>query len=276
MATLNGYYLNKHVTQFDGSRYAGYNCTPTSGANGVAATTGGAIQVSGAYIRSRLPRWRETDPSLPGWSLNDLDTALGFLAGGFEVRTGQGWSEVMYRLGHGQYTVIQGASWVFSNSTCSGAFNGKHCIGVHPATRVVSLRRQHWIDDPICKTGRWEYDSVIRNYATKLYSGIFFGNFARTVPRVGTAPSTGGNMIVPQQLIHVITTTYARIYSAPNKAAGTNTNIHPNTKLRKFGGVTGWQMVEWVYGGKKQYVWIKSDTVKVHPEPLTCIDGKCP
>lgn len=276
MASLNGYYLNKHITQFDGSRYAGENCTPTSGANGVAASTGGKIVRSGAYIRSLVPRWAETDPSNPGWSLTDLDRAMRYIGVGFDIKSGQGWSTAMNLLGGGHYLVIQGESWVFSNNTCSGAFNGRHAIGVHPATRVISLRRQHWIDDPICKTGRWEYDSVIRKYATSISTAILFGAYTNKVPRTNIAPNAGGPMIIPQQLIHVVTTKETRIYSAPNLAAGTPSTLPAGRKLRKFGGFVGWQMVQVNYGGKQQYVWVKSDSVKLHSEPLTVIDGTCP
>ena len=81
---------------------------------------------------------------------------------------------------------------------------------------------------------------------------------------------------IPQQLIHVVTNKEARLYSAPNLAAGTPTTIPKGRKLRKFGGFVGWQMVQVNYGGKQQYVWLKSTDVNLHTEPLTVIDGTCP
>jgi hypothetical protein len=104
----------------------------------------------------------------------------------FDNRTGQGWSAVVSALDAGQYVELQGDSDRFSDATCSGEFDGDHAIGVHPAFRVVSGRRQRWIDDPICPTGRWEYESVLHAYASKLIPSIGFGVFTVPVPKVPT------------------------------------------------------------------------------------------
>lgn len=225
MATLGGYYLNPHKTQFDGSRYASQNCTPTSGANGANASTGGRINKSGGQIRALIPRSAETDPRTPGWSLVDLDRAMAKIGVPFDNRTGKGWSAILAALKNGNYVALQGDSDRFSNSTCSGAFNGNHCIGIHPATRVVNLRRQHWIDDPICKTGRWEYDSVIKSYGAKLYYSMRFGVFTNRVPRTSSSVTVtlkyGGTKLSPPQTrrISVPSGQYANIRSRPTTAA---------------------------------------------------------
>jgi hypothetical protein len=48
--------------------------------------------------------------------------------------------------------------------------------------------RQHWIDDSICPTGRWEYDAIIYSYAAKLAKAtghpIQWGAFKQAVPKV--------------------------------------------------------------------------------------------
>jgi hypothetical protein len=196
MATLGGYYLNPHRTQFDGSTWAGENCTPTSGANGANAATGGKVNKSGGQIRALIARSAETDPRSPGWSLVDLDRAMYKLGVGFTNLSGQGWGVLLATLNNGQYVTLQGVSSVFSNTTCSGAFNGDHCIGIHPArTRAHNGLYLRWIDDPICKTGRYEYENVIRNYGAKLDSAMRFGVFSSRVPRitppVPTAPIPG-------------------------------------------------------------------------------------
>jgi hypothetical protein len=188
MATLGGYYLNPHRTQFDGSVYEDQNCTPTSVANGANAATGGQVNMSGGQVRALIPRSQESDPVTPGWSMVDADHAAAKMGVAFTNHDGDGWAALTSFLATGHYVDCQGDSDQFSNSTCSGAFNGNHCIGIHPATRVVNGLRQHWIDDPICKTGRWEYDYILHRYAAKLNSGIWFGVFDHAVPKAVTTP----------------------------------------------------------------------------------------
>ena len=174
-------YRQRHVSQYDGSRYERANCTPTSVANGVAASTGGRKRPTGASMRALIARSEEYNPRTPGWALEDLDRACAKLGVGFEIHSGEGWAalERYRRLGH--YIVLQGDSDRFGDSTCSGAFDGDHCIGVHPNTDVNGMWR---IDDPICKTFRVERETVLRAYAAKLSTTIRFGVFTTKVPLV--------------------------------------------------------------------------------------------
>ncbi len=59
---------------------------------------------------------------------------------------------------HSEYVLID--DWMIKLRGCdvtiSGAFDGDHCIGVHPATKSVGGVTFWWIDDPLCPTGRWE------------------------------------------------------------------------------------------------------------------------
>lgn len=236
MATLGGRYLNPHRTQFDGSRYAGENCTPASGANGANASTGGRVNKTGGAIRSLVPRWAETDPSNPGWSIPDLDKAMGKLVVGFDNRSGRGWSHLVSALNAGQYVVLQGDSDRFSNATCSGAFNGNHAIGIHPASRVVNLRRQRWINDPICKAGRWEYESTIRAYGQKIATSLRFGVYTTAVPRQAAPATTvtlryGGVKLSPAQnkRISVPAGQKANVRSRPTSEATRVTSLANGT-----------------------------------------------
>jgi hypothetical protein len=185
--SLAGFYLNPHRCQFDGSAYQGENCGPTSAANGANASTGGKVNKTGAQVRSLIARSAETNPATPGWSLEDIDHAMAKLSVGFAVHSGEGWGSALTFLQQGHYLNVQGDSDQFSDGTCSGRFNGGHCIGVHPAHRVLDGVSQHWIDDPICKTGRWEYDPTIRAYAVKLNSRVQFGVFTAGVPKAVAA-----------------------------------------------------------------------------------------
>jgi hypothetical protein len=53
---------------------------------------------------------------------------------------------------------------------------------VHPADRIVDGVVYWWLDDPICKTGRWERKSVLHDYAAKLNPNIQYGVFKSPVP----------------------------------------------------------------------------------------------
>jgi hypothetical protein len=199
------YYTGPHQSQYadDASaitRAAG--CTWTSGANGIDDTSGGKRKPKPDAIKARLPKGAETNPGTPGWSLPDLEkatysyakavgmpdltcvnrTTIGFLKA-------YGWQGIKKAWAYGRYVVIQGDSDRFGNNSCSGKFDGDHAIGVSPKTRVAADgRRQHWINDGICKEGRWEYDAIIYSYAKKLAdrSGtpLRWGCFKRPVPKI--------------------------------------------------------------------------------------------
>lgn len=183
MTVIDGYFYGDHVDQFDGSFYEDENCSPTSAANGANNATGGGVAMTGGQVRALIPRSAETDPHSPGWSIPDVDHAMAKVGVGFTNHSQQGWGAALTLLAQGHYLAVQGDSDQFPNGTCSGRFNGNHCIGIHPGTRIVDGERQHWIDDPICQTGRWEYDRVLRAYATKLDPQVRFGAFTTPVPR---------------------------------------------------------------------------------------------
>lgn len=190
MAYLRGFYLNNpHVGQFDGSLYAGENCTPTSAANGINAVTGGKVRKTGGQVRNLVKRWEEVVPATPGWAIEDVDLAMRRLYPPFpyEVRSGLGWDTLVKDHKSGLYLTVQGDSDQFSNSTCSGAFNGLHCIGISPITKTQNGEEWWWIDDPICPIGRWEKRRVIYAYARKLSPSMRYGRFNTPVPRTPPA-----------------------------------------------------------------------------------------
>ena len=180
-------YLQPHQSQYqDGAsavtRHSG--CTWTSGANGIAATTGGAKRPTPDQVHALLPNAEETNPGTPGWSIPDLVKALAKYGVPVEDRTGGGWTAVV-EAHAAHYIVLQGVSAVFAGTTCSGAFDGDHAIGVHPRSKVDPAGDVWWwIDDPICTTGRWEREDVLRKYAEALWSSIRFAAFTGVVPAV--------------------------------------------------------------------------------------------
>jgi hypothetical protein len=199
------YYVQPHVTQFDGGSKQGEACVPAALANGVAASTGGARKPASQTVHALIPKSQETDPSTPGWSMADADHAMAKI--GIPFDRGSGWNHLEAAHGSGHYVIVQGDSDQFSNSTCSGKFNGAHCIGVHPKSQVVSGHTLWWIDDPICRTGRWERKSVIRDYAEKFNASVSFGSFTNAVPAVGAPPKPptvvlryGGTKLSPRQV----------------------------------------------------------------------------
>lgn len=196
-------YVQPHLSQYGYDRSVRTRksgCVWTSGANGVAAMSGGHYRPTPDDILGLLRPSEETNPLTPGWTLDDLHKALsryGVL--GFDIRSGTGRDGVLHELAQDRYIVIQGDSDQFP-SGCSGTFDGDHCIGWHPNHRWVSGHRQWWIDDPICPEGRWEYEWVLWRYAEKFDPRIHFASFRTPVPAINvTMPDTStGDIIVPE------------------------------------------------------------------------------
>lgn len=178
-------YEPEHRCQYDYSSFTAQNgCTWTTGATGADASTGGRVDVNPDQVKARVRRSEETNPLSEGWSMRDLALAMTRLNVPFENRTGQQWADLVRASAEGKYIVLQGDSDQFGNSTCSGAFNGDHCVGIRPG--LAGSKRP--IDDPICRQMRWEESSVLRAYAEKLarrigeYPRLRFGVFTIPVP----------------------------------------------------------------------------------------------
>lgn len=177
-------YVNPHRSQYDAgesARTRQQGCTWTSGANGANASSGGRKDRTGDGILALVARDEETNPTTPGWSLQDLDLAMARLGVGFEVRSGRGWAAVTEALEDDLYVVLQGDSDVFSNATCSGAFDGDHAIGLHPRRDSNGWQR---LDDPICPGARYASRSLLRAYAEKFNAKVSFGVFTTRVPEI--------------------------------------------------------------------------------------------
>lgn len=184
MAYVGGFYDPEHLTQYDfGASTATNGCTWTALTTGARMVTGGAFKLNPDQVHGLVERHEETDPNTPGWSIPDADRAAARMGIPYENRSGQGWAAVESAVKAGCVVEIQGDSDVFSNATCSGAFDGGHAIVAGPARRFLSSGEQWWIHDSICRSGRWEYKSVIRRYAEKLNAGIRFGVFTTRVPK---------------------------------------------------------------------------------------------
>lgn len=192
MSVIDPFYQGTHRMQFDGSPLASENCTPTSGANGVRASTGGKVDVSGGAVRALLRRDEETSPNTRGWSLADLDLAMTRLRTpaypkGIPFVIGRdGWAGVRQAHREGMFVVLQGDSEEFPNGTCSGVFDGDHAVGIHPDSNG-SL----WLlADPICRNRRWESEAILRRYASNFRPTISYGVFTTPVPRITVPPET--------------------------------------------------------------------------------------
>jgi hypothetical protein len=183
------YYVQPHVCQFDGSSDQGSACAPTTLANGVAAVTGGARRPAGVTIHRLIPKSQETDPSVPGWSIIDCDRAMAKIGVAFSIGdNNSGFDPIVASHNSGHYILLQGDSDHFSNATCSGKFDGDHAVGVHPNEKIISGVEYWWLDDPICKTGRWERPAVLKAYAADFAArvgGWRWGQFDHVVPQSG-------------------------------------------------------------------------------------------
>jgi hypothetical protein len=197
------FYTGPHQTQYGNQSNITHTsgCTWTAGANGIDDSSGGKKKPTPDDLHGRLAKHLETSPGSAGWSLPDLERATynyaksagmpglicvnrtnaGFLSA-------YGWAGIKKAWSYGRYVVIQGDSDRFGDNTCSGKFNGDHAIGVSPKQRTYNGKSQHWINDGICPTGRWEYDAIILSYAKKLAdrSGtpLRWSAFKQTVPKV--------------------------------------------------------------------------------------------
>lgn len=177
-------YRNPHRSQYDpgqSTRTRRQGCTWTTGANGANASTGGAKDRTADGILELVRPEQETSPQTPGWSLADLALAMQRLGVPFAVRSGAGWAAVIEALDDRLYVALQGDSDVFSNATCSGDFDGDHCIGLHPDRDAEGRQR---LDDPICPGARYGNRSVLRDYAQKYNAKVSFGVFLRPVPEL--------------------------------------------------------------------------------------------
>lgn len=282
---MTTYYIQPHVSQYDYSAFTKRNgCTWTAGSNGIGATSGGRYRPSPDYLHSLLPNSQETNPFTPGWSIPDLVKACSRYGITLTDRSGKGWADVIAQLEGGHYVVIQGDSDQFGNATCSGEFDGNHCIGGNPNHRLHNGARQWWIDDGICPDGRWEYESVLKRYAQKLNYGIQYGAFLGRVPTTA-APSqpstaTGGDVAIRYSPTTNPTTRMnlkagQRLYASPGGKAVTSmasAGSPPHLGVTKSPAGVAWRAVQvgtkWSYpDGKphKTVLYVPATAGKVVP-----------
>ena len=178
-------YMNPHWSQYAVgqstiTRTSG--CTWTSAANGLDASSGGRVKRTPDQVHALVAKSEETNPTTPGWSMPDVARAMSRLGVGFADRSGQGWDDVIRALDvERRYVLLQGDSDVFENGTCAGAFDGDHCIGLHPHRRSDGMQRD---DDPICLGVRYAGRTILRRYAEKLSPTVRFGVFTTPVPYI--------------------------------------------------------------------------------------------
>src|SRR6187551_1458521 len=234
-----------HRSQFDGSTYAGENCTPTSGANGAREATAGKYDHTGGNVRGLVKRTEETNPATPGWSLTDLDLAMSRAGVPFVKGTG-GWDALRLHRAKGRGIVLQGDSDQFLNDTCSGHFDGDHAVYIHPDTRMVDGVEEWLLGDPICPNYRWEKASRRHADASKFNTGILYGVFTTALKPLDAPapqPPTGEVMPLP------ITSTAAATVDVP---AGTvATDLDGTTPLRTMTGDHIGMFSPMAYGTKR-------------------------
>jgi len=192
--------IGRHRSQYEAgasltTRHSG--CTWTSTASGIAAITGGDREPSPDEIHALVKRNEEVNPQTPGWAIGDAVRASSRFGVTLQDMTGAGWDGVGAMTAAGRYCIVQGDSDQFGDNTCSGKFNGDHCIGLHPNSRTDEQGHLlRWINDPICPEGRWERDDVLRRYAENLSARVRFAAFLQPVPEdepqpVNPTPGTG-------------------------------------------------------------------------------------
>lgn len=182
---MTDYYIAAHASQYGVgcstvTRREG--CVWTTVTNGIRSISGGRYRPTPDAIHNLLPKAQETNPLTPGWSITDAIKAAGRYGVHLNDHTGEGWEALVAFHDAGKFVLVQGDSDQFPNGTCSGAFDGDHCIGITPQSKVEEGERWFYIHDPVCDEGRWAKEAVLKRYASKLYAGIRFAVFVQSVP----------------------------------------------------------------------------------------------
>lgn len=182
---MSDLYVNDHYQQTAPQWSAttkSSGCTWTSLANGVDAVSHGERKPGPDRIHSLVKPSEETSPATKGWSIPDADLAMKRLGFPFRNLTGGRWEGIVHEHEAGRYVIAQGDSDRFANNTCSGKFDGDHCIGIHPDTKTEDGEEWWRINDSICPNGRWERRRTIREYVEDLDILCRYGSFTTKVP----------------------------------------------------------------------------------------------
>jgi len=190
-------YQGAHRRQFDGGRLAKQNCVPTSLADAADQSTRGRISRTGSQVRALVGIREETNPTTPGWSLQDADLAAKRL--GVELTPAAGpWSSVVAVRAQGRGVIVQGLSSVFTEG-CSASFDGGHCVYLPPLDHSDGRWR---LGDPLCPDWRWETPTVLARYAAKLAGpGRALYAYTALIPKSLTLPDTGTDVITTLTLL---------------------------------------------------------------------------
>lgn len=180
-------YQGTHQSQFDGGPFDDENCTPASLADLIRAMSQGQDDRTGSEVRSLVRPDEETNPTTPGWSLNDADLAASRAGVALTVQNGATWSTLLTRRNEGRFLLVQGMSSVFT-SGCSANFDGGHCVALPPLDHSDGRWR---LGDPICQDWRWELESKLEQYAAA-FAGAGRANFAYSDRVPPGLPDTSG------------------------------------------------------------------------------------
>lgn len=211
-------YIGDFGSQFDGSPKAKENCVPASVANALRSATQGKVDKTGGEVRALVKQSEETNPYTPGWSLDDAHLAAKRLGEPLTIMAGSSWLGLKTKRNEGRMIVLQGDSEEFS-SGCSAAFDGDHCIVIHPATNSKTGR---WLKgDPICQAWIWEDEAVLRRYAENFGGGKSYFAYTDVVPVVGVEE-------VEVAVVISITPERGR-YTIPANTVVTGLKIDPTT-----------------------------------------------
>ncbi len=247
------------------TRHAG--CTWTSVANGVGTITAGAHQPTPDQVHDEVAHTEETSPATPGWSIPDAVLASHRL--GYELvdHTDEGFAALVGELETRHYVLAQGDSDQFGNATCSGAFDGPHCIGIDGSkSKLEDGERWWWIDDPICPTGRWERESVLKRYTQKLRAGVRFAVFAIAVPKpVPPKPKPVvtlryGAKALPRRTVKVFVVADANVFARPDPSSKVVNVRHRGGRWPAWQAVTN-KEGHW-FGSKNGTRWIRRAAVR--------------
>lgn len=283
--------IDYQAIQLTGSKCQGRNCAAASDADAIYFGTGGKVKLTADDVRAQSGKDCIPGSDTPSGGLFISDVIRVAALHGVTIDYGSDsvtfytrWtpSQAESKLSHHQGGIFLGdydqvpAPYRQPGST----FTGDHSAWGHdyredlPAFGGTKPEPTVCWHDPLRKTSIRLPFRILAAYWQKPSNPIHgFAGFV-VIP-AAPQPVTGENPMVPMQLGHVVLTTEEHVFSGPALRYQLPSTLPAGKKLRKIGGVPGWQFVEITYGIPPipQLAWVRSDHVKSDPQPLELVDG---
>lgn len=179
-------YRPRHQRQLaSGDPYGAFNCSAYSCAMALERATMGGLLITGRQVRARsnepIP-----DPQSPGLNIGQLCQVARGLYVQLYDRRGEPWNEIIDALREQRGVILQGDYDQFpAGVSCQLSFRGDHAIYLNHLDNLTNPTKA-WMQDPLCRSGKYVPLPVLRAYADKLarsqgtYPGLFWATTRQT------------------------------------------------------------------------------------------------